>query len=128
LRLTKAAVNLHTLLDLRRNLPVFIHITDGKLHEGTILDQLVPEPGAFYVMDRGFLDFEHLYRLHEAGSFFVPRGKSNLNVQRRYSYPVDRARGLICDQTVVLTASMRTTASRLRCDVFGSRIPRPTRP
>ncbi len=86
-----------------RNIPAFIHISDGKMHEVNILDQLLPEPGAFYVMDRGFLDFERLYRFHEAGSFFVTRGKSNLKVQRRYSHPVDRATGLICDQTVVLT-------------------------
>jgi hypothetical protein len=102
-RLTKAAVKLHTLLDLRGNIPTFIHISDGKMHEVNILDQLLPEPGAFYVMDRGFLDFERLYRFHEAGSFFVTRGKSNLKAQRRYSRPVDRATGLICDQTVVLT-------------------------
>jgi hypothetical protein len=80
-----------------------IHISDGKLHEVNILDQLLPEPGAFYIMDRGFLDFERLYRFHEAGSFFVTRGKSNLKVQRRYSHPVDRTTGLICDQSVVLT-------------------------
>jgi len=102
-RRTKAAIKLHTLLDLRGNIPAFIHISDGKLHEVNILDQLLPEPGAFYVMDRGFLDFERLYRFHEAGSFFVTRGKSNLKVHRRYSHPVDRATGLICDQTVVLT-------------------------
>lgn len=102
-RPTKAAVKLHTLLDLRGNIPAFIHISDGKMHEVNILDQLLPEPGAFYVMDRGFLDFERLYRFHEAGSFFVTRGKSNLKVQRRYSHPIDRATGLICDQTVVLT-------------------------
>ncbi|MDH4086562.1 MAG: IS4 family transposase [Nitrospira sp.] len=102
-RSTKAAVKLHTLLDLRGNIPAFIHISDGKLHEVNILDQLLPEPGAFYVMDRGFLDFERLHRFHEAGSFFVTRGKSNLKAQRRYSHPVDRATGLICDQTVVLT-------------------------
>ena len=102
-RSTKAAVKLHTLLDLRGNIPTFIHISDGKMHEVNILDQLLPEPGAFYIMDRGFLDFERLYRFHEAGSFFVTRGKSNLKVQRRYSHPVDRATGLICDQTVVLT-------------------------
>src|SRR5665213_2418842 len=69
----------------------------------TLTDQLHPEPGAFYVMDRGFLDFERLFRFHEAGSFFVTRGKSNLRAQRRYSHPVDRATGLICDQTIVLT-------------------------
>lgn len=102
-RSTKAAVKLHTLLDLRGNIPTFIYISDGKMHEVNILDQLLPELGAFYIMDRGFLDFERLYRFHEAGSFFVTRGKANLKVQRRYSHPVDRATGLICDQTVLLT-------------------------
>ena len=102
-RSTKAAVKMHTLLDLRGNIPAFIHISDGKMHEVNILDQLQPEPGAFYVMDRGFLDFERLFRFHEAGSFFVTRGKSNLKAKRRYSHPVDRTTGLICDQTVVLT-------------------------
>jgi hypothetical protein len=102
-RTAKAAIKLHTLLDLRGNIPTFIHISDGKVHEVNILDQLLPEPGAFYIMDRGFIDFERLYRFHEAGSFFVTRGKSNLKVQRRYSHPVDRTTGLICDQSVVLT-------------------------
>jgi hypothetical protein len=102
-RTAKAAIKLHTLLDLRGNIPTFLHISDGKVHEVNILDQLLPEPGAFYIMDRGFLDFERLYRFHEAGSFFVTRGKSNLKVQRRYSHPVDRKTGLICDQSVVLT-------------------------
>ena len=102
-RSTKAAIKLHTLLDLRGNIPTFIHISDGKVHEVNILDQLLPEPGAFYIMDRGFLDFQRLYRFHEAGSFFVTRGKSNLQVQRRYSHPVDRSTGLICDQSVVLS-------------------------
>src|SRR5450830_1105922 len=102
-RSTKAAVKLHTLLDLRGNIPTFLHISDGKLHDVNVLDLLVPEPGAFYVMDRGYIDFERLHRLHEAGSFFVTRAKSNLNAQRRYSHPVDRSTGLICDQTVVLT-------------------------
>jgi hypothetical protein len=102
-RSAKAAIKLHTLLDLRGNIPTFIHISAGKVHEVNILDQLLPEPGAFYIMDRGFLDFERLYRFHEAGSFFVTRGKSNLKVQRRYSHPVDRTTGLICDQSVVLT-------------------------
>jgi hypothetical protein len=102
-RSTKAAVKMHTLLDLRGNIPAFIHISDGKMHEVNILDQLQPEPGAFYVMDRGFLDFERLFRFHEAGSFFVTRGKSNLKAKRRYSHPVDRTTGLICDQTIVLT-------------------------
>jgi len=102
-RRAKAAVKLHTLLDLRGNIPVFIHISDGKMHEVNILDQLMPEPGAFYIVDRGFLDFERLFRFHEAGSFFVTRGKANLKAERRYSHPVDRSTGLICDQTIVLT-------------------------
>jgi hypothetical protein len=102
-RSTKAAIKLHTLLDLRGNIPTFLHISDGKLHDVNVLDLLVPEPGAFYVMDRGYIDFERLHRLHEAGSFFVTRAKSNLNAQRRYSHPVDRSTGLICDQTIVLT-------------------------
>ncbi len=102
-RRAKAAVKLHTLLDLRGNIPTFIHISDGKMHEVNVLDHLLPEPGAFYVMDRGFLHFERLFRFHEAGSFFVTRGKANLKAQRRYSHPVDRTTGLVCDQTIVLT-------------------------
>lgn len=102
-RSAKAAVKMHTLLDLRGNIPSFIHISDGKLHEVNVLDQLMPEAGAFYIMDRGFTDFARLYRLHEAGSFFVIRGKSNLKAKRRYSHPVDRSTGLICDQTVIFT-------------------------
>jgi hypothetical protein len=102
-RAAKAAVKLHTLLDLRGNIPTFIHISDGKMHEVNVLDQLLPEPGAFYVMDRGFLDFARLFRFHEAGSFFITRARSRLRIQRRYSRPVDRCTGLLCDQTVVLT-------------------------
>ena len=102
-RSTKAAIKLHTLLDLRGNIPSFIHITDGKWHDVNLLDHLMPEPGAFYVMDRAYLDFERLYRFHQAGSFFVTRAKSNLKAQRRYSHPVDRNTGLICDQTVMLS-------------------------
>ena len=102
-RKTKAAVKLHTLLDLRGAIPSFIHISDGKLHDVNVLDVLIAEPGAFYVMDRGYLDFERLYRLHQAASFFVTRAKSNLKAQRRYSHPVDRSTGLICDQIIVLT-------------------------
>ena len=101
-RSTKAAIKLHTLLDLRGNIPTFIHISDGRLHDVNVLDLLLPEPGAFYVMDRGYIDFERLHRLHEAGSFFVTRAKSNLKAQRRYSHPVDRSTGLICDQTITL--------------------------
>jgi hypothetical protein len=99
---TKAAIRLHTLLDLRGNIPTFIHISDGKLHEVSVLDQLLPEAGAFYIMDRGFLDFDRLYRFHQAGSFFVTRAKSNTRLQRRYSHRVDRSIGLLCDQTVFL--------------------------
>jgi hypothetical protein len=102
-RSTKAAIKLHTLIDLRGNIPSFIHISDGKLHDVNVLDQLLPEPGAFYVMDRGYLDFERLHRLHEAGAFFVTRAKSNLKAVRRYSRAVDRSTGLICDQTITLT-------------------------
>ena len=101
-RSTKAAVKLHTLLDLRGNIPAFLYISDGKLHDVNVLDLLVPEPGAFYVMDRGYIDFERLHALHEAESFFVTRAKSNMKADRRYSHPVDRATGLIRDQTVVL--------------------------
>ena len=89
--------------DLRGNIPTFIEISDGKLHDVNVLDQLLPEPGAFYVMDRGYLDFERLHRWHLAGAFFVTSAKSNLNAKRRYSHPVDRATGVICDQTIVLT-------------------------
>ena len=102
-RSTKAAVKLHTLLDLRGNIPSFIFISDGKLHDVNILDQLVPEPGAIYIMDRGYIDFDRLGRFHEAGSFFVIRSKTNLKAERRYSHAVDRSTGLVCDQTVTLT-------------------------
>jgi hypothetical protein len=102
-RSTKAAVKLHTLLDLRGAIPTFIHISDGKLHDVNVLDLLTPEPGAFYVMDRGYLDFERLYALHQAGSFFVTRAKSNSKFKRLRSQPVDRSTGLICDQLVELT-------------------------
>ena len=100
---TKAAIKLHTLLDLRGNIPTFIHISDGKTSDVSILDALLPEPGAFYIIDRGFLDFARLHRFHLAGSFFVTRAKSNTQLRRQYSRPVDRTSGLICDQTVVLT-------------------------
>jgi len=102
-RKTKAAVKLHTLLDLRGSIPEFIHITDGKVHDVNVLDLLIPTPGAFYVMDRGYIDFERLYRIHEAGAFFVTRGKCNLQCRRRYSHAVDKTTGLRSDQTVVLT-------------------------
>lgn len=97
-RSTKAAIKLHTLIDLRGNIPSFIHISDGKLHDVNVLDELLPEPGAFYVMDRGYLDFERLHRLHLTGAFFVTRAKFNLKAKRRYSHPVGCQTGLICDQ------------------------------
>ena len=101
-RSTKAAVKLHTLLDLRGAIPSFIHISDGKLHDVNVLDLLLPEPGAFYIMDRGYLDFARLYALDQAGSFFVTRAKRNMNARRLYSAAVDRSTGLVCDQTIAL--------------------------
>ena len=101
-RATKAAVKMHTLLDLRGAIPSFLHISDGKLHDVNVLDLLIPEAGAIYVMDRGYLDFERLHVLHQAGAFFVTRAKSNLDARRLYSAPTDRASGIICDQTIAL--------------------------
>lgn len=102
-RSTKSAVKLHTLLDLRGSIPSFIHVSDGKLHDVNVLDILVPEAGAFYIMDRGYLDFERLFTLQLAGAFFVIRAKSNTQYQRRYSSAVDKTTGVRCDQTVILT-------------------------
>ena len=101
-RSTKAAVKMHTLLDLRGSIPSFIHISDGKLHDVHALDMLLPEPGAIYIMDRGYVDFARLHVLHQVGAFFVTRAKSNLDAHRVYSAPVDRTTGLICDQTIAL--------------------------
>jgi hypothetical protein len=101
-RKKKAAVKLHTLLDLRGNIPTFIHISDGKLHDVNVLDQMVFEAGSFYVMDRGYVDFDRLYTLHQALAFFVIRAKSNLQYRRVYSRPVDKSTGLRCDQTILL--------------------------
>jgi len=101
-RSTKAAIKLHTLLDLRGAIPAFIHISDGKLHDVNVLDMLALEAGAFYVMDRGYVDFERLYTLHQAGAFFVTRAKSPMDARRVYSAAVDRATGVICDQRVML--------------------------
>ena len=102
-RSTKSAVKLHTLLDLRGNIPTFIHISDGKLHDVNVLDLLLPEPGAFYIMDRGYVDFKRLFSLNLAGAFFVIRAKSNTQYKRRYSHPIDKSGGAHCDQTIVLT-------------------------
>jgi hypothetical protein len=98
---TKAAVKMHTLLDLRGNIPSFIHVSDGKLHDVNVLDMLIPEPGAFYVMDRGYIDFARLYVLHQAGAFYVTRAKSNFDIHRIYSTVTDRSTGVICDQIIV---------------------------
>src|SRR5665213_811788 len=101
-RSTKAAVKMHTLLDLRGNIPSFIHISDGKLHDVHALDMLLPEPGAIYVMDRGYVDFARLHVLHQAGAFFVTRAKSNVNAHRVYSASTDRTTGILCAQTIAL--------------------------
>ena len=101
-RTTKAAVKLHTLLDLRGNIPAFIHISDGKTHEVNVLDMLTFEAGAFYVMDRGYLDFSRLFALHQAGAFFVTRTKRGMDARRVCSMPVDRSTGIICDQRISL--------------------------
>ena len=101
-RTAKAAVKLHTLLDLRGNIPAFIHISDGKTHEVNVLDMLSFEAGAFYVMDRGYLDFSRLYALHQTGAFFVTRAKHGMDAHRVYSMPIDRSAGIVCDQRIVL--------------------------
>ena len=101
-RSTKAAVKMHTLLDLRGAIPSFIHISKGKLHDVHALDLLIPEAGAIYVMDRAYVDFERLHVLHLSGSFFVTRAKSNMDFHRLYSAPTDRSNGVICDQTIAL--------------------------
>jgi len=102
-RETKGAVRLHTLLDLRGNIPSFIHISDGKLHEVNVLDIIPLETGAFYIMDRGFLDFSRLHAVTRASAFFVIRAKSNLKCRRLYSHPVDKVTGVVCDQSILLT-------------------------
>jgi hypothetical protein len=102
-RQAKAAIKLHTLLDLRGNIPTFIHISDGKLHDVNVLDILIPEPGAYYVMDRGYLDYKRLHQLNQVAAFFVIRAKSNLQFRRIYSHPIDKSTRLRCDQTIKLT-------------------------
>jgi hypothetical protein len=115
-RSTKAAIKLHTLLDLRGAIPSFIHISDGKLHDVNVLDILPIEAGAFYVMDRGYVDFGRLYAMHQCGAFFVTRAKSNINARRVYSAPVDKTTGLICDQRIKLciAKSLRDYPEHLR--------------
>ena len=104
-RKNKAAVKIHTLLDLRGNIPTFISITDGKVHDVNILDELIPEVGAFYVMDRGYLDFHRLFTMNQNLAYFIIRFKKNTKYRRVYSSPVDKSTGLICDQIVVLTGN-----------------------
>ena len=115
-RTTKAAVKMHTLLDLRGNIPSFIHVSDGKLHDVHALDLLIPEAGAIYVMDRGYVDFARLHGLHQAGAFFVTRAKANMSAHRLYSAPADRTTGIICDQTIALDGyyASRDYPARLR--------------
>src|SRR5947209_6095612 len=100
----KGAIKMHTLLDLHGNIPTFIRITDGRVHDVNILDEILPEAGAFYVMDRGYVDFERLYVFTLSAAFFVVRTKSNVLLQRRYSHPVDKSTGVRSDHTVILTA------------------------
>ena len=109
-RRAKAAVKIHTLLDLRGNIPTFIHITDGKVADVNVLDEFLPEAGAFYVMDRGYIDFERLYRFTLESAFFVMRTKSNVLLQRRYSHPVDPSAGVRSDQTVILASLASASA------------------
>ena len=113
-RSTKSGIKLHTLLDIRGNIPEFLHISDAKVSDVKVLDILVPQLGAFYVMDRGYLDFSRLYTLNTAGSFFVIRTKSNTKYRRQYSRPVDKSKGLRCDQTIVLTGSKKQYPQSLR--------------
>ena len=115
-RSTKAAIKLHTRLDLRGAIPAFIHISDGKLPDVNVLDIRPVEAGAFYVMDRGYVDFARWYAMHPAGAFFVTRAKSNMDARRVYSAPTDRASGVICDQRVMFNAfySARNDPEHLR--------------
>jgi transposase len=119
-RRRKGAVKLHTLLDLRGNIPCFMHVSHGKMHDVNVLDQLLIEPGAFYVMDRGYLDYKRLYRFTVGSAFFVTRGKRNLDCTRRARRPVDKTTGLRCDQTIVLAGpkSSRLYPDTLRRIVF----------
>jgi len=119
-RKTTAAIKLHTLLDLKGNIPSFIAITQGKVHEVNILDELIPEAGAIYIMDRGYFDFQRLYILHQCSSFFVVRAKASASLQRLYSMPVDKSCGLRCDQIVLPAAfyARKNYPEKLRRVVF----------
>lgn len=109
-RSTKSGIKMHTLLDLRGNIPSFVSITDAKLHDVNILDELLPEPGSIYVMDRAYLDFERLFRMHRGLAFFILRAKANTQLRRLYSAPVDKSTGVICDQTVRPVVAKSATA------------------
>ena len=124
-RSTKAVIKLNTLLDLRGSIPTFLALTEGAVHEVNLLDKIPIEPGAIYVMDRGYVDFERLGRFHEAGSYFVIRAKKNLKAQRRYSRKVDKTTGLVCDQTVTLTGFYSQQGFPAPCGGSASPIPRP---
>ena len=128
-RTTKAAVKMHTLLDLRGNIPSFIHISDGKLHDVHALDMLLPEAGAIYVVDRGYVDFARLYVLHQAGAFFVTRAKSNIDAHRVYSAPTDRSTGRssFATRPSPWTASTPVRITPNFCGASASRTPSPAR-
>jgi IS4 transposase len=115
-RSTKGAIKMHTLLDLRGDIPTFIHISDGKMGDVNVLDTMPIEAGAFYVMDRGYLDFERLYRLHQTGAFFITRAKRGMDARRVYSATTDRETGVICDQRIALNGyqSFRRYPEHLR--------------
>jgi hypothetical protein len=102
-RKTKGAVKMHTLLNLRGNIPEYIHISDGKMADVNVLDILIPEPGSFYIMDRGYIDFSRLYAMHQSLAFYVTRAKRGFQFKRRYSHPVDKSTGLRSDQTIILS-------------------------
>jgi len=106
----KAAVKIHTLLDLHGSVPAFIHVSDGKMHDVNVLDQIVPEAGAFYVMDRAYIDFQRLYEFTLSSAFFVTRTKKNMLLERRYSHPVDKSTGVRSDQTVILSSFQSASA------------------
>jgi hypothetical protein len=119
-RKTKGAIKLHTLLDLKGNIPSFIAITEGRVHEVNILDELIPEAGAIYIMDRGYFDFQRLYIFHQCSSFFVVRAKASASLRRLYSMPVDKSCGLRCDQIVLPAAfyARKNYPEKLRRVVF----------
>ena len=120
-RRTKGGIKLHTLLDLNGNIPTFVRITPASVNEMRILDELIAEPGSIYVMDRGYTDFARLHRLHQEQAYFVIRGKQRLDFKRRYSRPVDRSIGLICDQTIALGVRSPHSAIPKSCGGFGFR-------